>query len=177
MVSNGADLDYLNKDLISCKLCAWECDVNRMEGERGVCDITLPEVARSQLHPAPPASFDAFLTGCSFRCLSCQNWPIANYPDNTFYDDIEGYYEPVKWAKLAIDALNSDAGRQMGADRLFFTGGEPTCSLPWCEEVVKAAGEIDGSTKVNYDTNGYMREDIFKRVLSVSTSSAKRCDL
>jgi pyruvate formate lyase activating enzyme len=164
------NLDYLKNDLCSCRLCAWECGVNRLEGEIGVCGITVPEVARSQLHPAPPASFDAFMTGCSFRCLSCQNWPIANYPANPFYDDIEGYYVPGEWANLALDALRSDAGKRMGADRLFFTGGEPTCSLPWCEEVVKAAREIHGETKVNYDTNGYMPEDIFKRVLSISTS-------
>jgi pyruvate-formate lyase-activating enzyme len=141
-----------------------------MEGERGICGVTVPEVARSQLHPAPPSSFDAFLTGCSFRCLSCQNWPIANYPENDFYDDIEGYTEPRKWAERALAALKSDEGMDIKADRLFFTGGEPTCSLPWVEEVVAAARNIDRETKVNYDTNGFYSREVLERILSFSTS-------
>jgi pyruvate formate lyase activating enzyme len=164
------DYELLADDLTSCKLCEWQCGVNRLEGEVGVCGITLPEVSSSQLHPAPPASFDAFLTGCSFRCLSCQNWPVANYPANDYYDIIEGYYHPKAWAELAVASLNSPAARSMGADRLFFTGGEPTCSLPWVEEVVRAAREIEPGTNVNFDTNGYMSDDSLTRILRFSDS-------
>lgn len=170
MNSKMSELDYLREDLSSCTLCAWECGANRMDGEVGVCGITIPEVSSSQLHPAPPASFDAFLTGCSFRCLSCQNWPIANYPANDFYDTVEGYYEPREWAELALTAIDSNQGKRIGADRIFFTGGEPSCSLPWCEEVVSAARFIDHTTKVNFDTNGFMTAKSLKRIISFTTS-------
>jgi pyruvate-formate lyase-activating enzyme len=164
------DTKYLEASLTSCKLCEWYCEVNRLEGEIGVCGITIPEVASSQLHPAPPASFDAFLTGCSFRCLSCQNWPVANYPANNYYGVIEGYYEPFAWAELAVGAMNSSAAHRIGADRLFFTGGEPTCSLPWVEAVIESARKLQPGIKVNFDTNGYMTKDSLNRILSFTNS-------
>lgn len=163
------ELRYL-EELRECKLCSWECRVNRLEEERGVCGIGIPMVASSMLHPAPPASYDAFLVGCSFRCLFCQNWRISNYPDNSFSCDIEGYYPPRKWAELAVHNLKSSSAELIGADRLFFTGGEPTCSLPWVEEVVKEARKIDPTVKVNYDTNGFLTKKSLSRVIDLATS-------
>ncbi|MCK5562207.1 MAG: radical SAM protein [Thermoplasmata archaeon] len=163
---------YLEHDLSACKLCEWQCGVDRLDGEKGVCGLTLPEVAASQLHPAPPASYDAFMTGCSFRCLFCQNWLISTYPTNpdAFKRGIEGYYDPRGWAEMGLAHLNSSYATLMGADRLFFTGGEPTCSLPWVEEVVRVARELDPSVKVNYDTNGYLTKDSLTRVLDFTNS-------
>ncbi len=163
---------YLEKDLGACKLCEWQCGVDRLAGETGLCGITLPEVASSQLHPAPPASYDAFMTGCSFRCLFCQNWPISTYPVNpiALEGGVEGYYPPTGWAELGIASLRSGTAERMGADRLFFTGGEPTCSLPWIEEVVRAAQNIDETVKINYDTNGYLTKSSLTRVLEFTTS-------
>jgi len=159
----------LYKELERCNLCEWECNVNRLEGETGVCGITIPLVGQSCLHPAPPSSFDAFMLGCNFRCVFCQNWMIAHYPQNP-KAEIEGYYEPRKWAKMGVKALHSAEGQFIRADRLFFTGGEPTPSLPWIEEVVKEARKIDPSTKVNYDTNGFLTKDSLRRVLGFATS-------
>lgn len=170
MSTGEKNIEYLREDLSSCELCEWRCEVNRLEGELGVCGITIPEVSSSQLHPATPASFDAFLTGCSFRCLSCQNWPVANYPANKHYDGIEGYYEPAAWADLALAALDTREARAMGADRLFFTGGEPTCSLPWIEAVVSAARAKKPDTKVNFDTNGFMTQKSLDRILGFADS-------
>jgi len=167
--TNGYDISYLEHDLTNCKLCSWECGVDRIAGDIGVCGITVPEVASSQLHPAPPASYDAFMTGCSFRCLFCQNWAISTYPTNPS-NLVEGYYDPKGWAEMALAFLASPEARMMGADRLFFTGGEPSCSLPWVEEVVREARRIDSTIKVNFDTNGFVPPKTFDRILSVSTS-------
>ncbi|UCD14452.1 MAG: radical SAM protein [Thermoplasmatales archaeon] len=164
------DASLYLEELRECRLCSWECGINRLEGERGVCGISIPMVASSMLHPAPPASYDAFLVGCSFRCLFCQNWRISNYPENPCSYDIEGYYPPRKWAELAVKSLKSSSARLIGADRLFFTGGEPTCSLSWVEEVVKETRTIDKSVKVNYDTNGFLTKKSLKRVLDLATS-------
>ncbi|MFQ6089215.1 MAG: radical SAM protein [Candidatus Methanofastidiosia archaeon] len=152
------------KDFKNCKLCCWKCDVDRLNGEIGVCGITLPMVAQSCLHPAPPASFDAFLVGCNFRCSGCQNYTISTYPENPNSDSAE-FIEPFKWAELAFRKLSSIEAKLMGADRMFFTGGEPTCHLPWIEEVVRHT-----NLKVNFDTNGFMTRKSLKRVLSITTS-------
>jgi pyruvate formate lyase activating enzyme len=58
----------------------------------------------------------------------------------------------------------------MGADRIFFSGGEPTIHLPFIEKVVEEARQIKSSTQVNYDTNGYMTEESLLRVLNFTTS-------
>ncbi len=147
------------KDLESCQLCEWRCRVNRLKGEKGICGVGLPRVVLSTLHPAPPASFDAFMSGCNFKCLGCQNYTISMLHE-------EGEYIPSEeWAELGLAALHSAEGRRIGADRLFFTGGEPTCSLPWVEAVAAYA-----QTKVNFDTNGFMTPDSLKRIISFSDS-------
>lgn len=143
--------------------------MDRLAGERGVCGISQPIVAHSTLHPAPPASYDAFMAGCNFRCLFCQNWSIAHYPQNPKYE-VERGYEPREWAKLGLAELHSPAAKLMGADRLFFTGGEPTPSLPWIEEVVREARAVNPQTRVNYDTNGFLTKSSLKRVLNFATS-------
>jgi len=122
-----------------------------------------------ELLPAPPASYDAFMTGCNFCCPGCQNYRIAIYGWNQ-NTGIEGYYKPEAWAKLGVDTLNSLPGKLMRAECLFFTGGEPTCSLPWIEKTVEEARKIDTEVKVNFDTNGFMTEESLERILNFTTS-------
>lgn len=147
------------KELESCHLCEWQCNVNRLKGEKGVCRVGVPEVVLSTLHPAPPASFDAFMAGCNFRCLGCQNYTISMLHQKG------EYVPPHEWAELGLAALDSYEGRRIGADRLFFTGGEPTCSLPWVEAVADYA-----KTKVNFDTNGFMTVPSLERIIRFSDS-------
>lgn len=146
-------------ELKSCQLCEWRCKVNRLNGEVGVCRIGLPHVVLSTLHPAPPASFDAFMAGCNFKCLGCQNYTISMLHEKG------EYIPPDEWAELGLAALDSWEARRINADRLFFTGGEPTCSLPWVEAVAEYA-----KTKVNFDTNGFMTINSLERILAFSDS-------
>lgn len=154
--------DYLS-DLASCTLCEWKCRVNRLEGERGVCGVGRPIVASCTLHPAPPRSYTVFLGGCNYRCLGCQNWQVAYNPSR------RGYVDPEDLARKAYSALESPRGRRMGADRLFFSGGSPTPSLPYVERVVREARKL-GPVKVNYDTNGFLTRESLERVLDFANS-------
>lgn len=146
-------------DLESCELCEWRCGVNRLKGQRGVCGVGMPEIVASMLHPAPPSSYDAFLAGCNFRCLGCQNYTISMCREQGTF------IPPDRWAEQGIAALASREGRLIGADRLFFTGGEPTCSLPWVEAVAECC-----TLPVNFDTNGFMTLSSLERILSFSDS-------
>lgn len=159
--------DYL-EELANCELCEHYCRVNRLAGETGICRVTLPVVASASLHPAPPESYTVFMAGCNLKCLHCQNWTISQYPDNGYRQ--RGYEDSSELAAECVNQLNSLSARQMGADRIFFSGGEPTIHLPYIEKVVEAAKKIKPETKVNYDTNGYMTERSFKRVLAFTTS-------
>lgn len=160
--------DNFSKDLENCELCEHLCRVNRIKGETGVCKVTWPTVASANLHPAPPESYTVFMAGCNFKCLNCQNWTISQYPDNGFIQ--RGYIDPDELAEECVEQLNSISGRRMGADRIFFSGGEPTIHLPYIEKTVEQARKIQPNTKVNYDTNGYMTEESLIRVLSFTTS-------
>ncbi|MGD8241110.1 MAG: radical SAM protein [Armatimonadota bacterium] len=154
--------------LTDCHLCEWHCGVDRTRGELGVCRIGMPQVASRMLHPAPPESYTIFTAGCNFRCLHCQNWDIAHFPDTG--GRIDGETDPAELARESLDAMRSMRGRLMGADRLFFSGGSATCSLPFVEAVVAEARRIEPQTKVNYDTNGFMTEESLQRVLDFTTS-------
>ena len=156
------------EELSNCQLCEWRCGVNRNAGEMGVCMLTEPQVASRMLHPAPPSSYTIFMAGCNFRCLHCQNYDIAHWPVTGA--PIEGRVSAEYIARRALEAIGSPQGRYIAADRLFFSGGEPTCSLPFVEEVVWHARRLDPKTKVNFDTNGFMTEDSLRRVLSWTTS-------
>lgn len=156
------------KEFENCELCEHRCRVNRLKGETGICRMTTPLVASAQLHPAPPGSYTVFLAGCNYKCLNCQNWSISQYPDNGM--PIRGYVEPAELAVECITHLYSPFAKLMGADRIFFSGGEATIHLPYIEKVVEEARKIKPGVKVNFDTNGYLTEESLKRVLRFTTS-------
>ena len=160
-------MDYL-KELEKCVLCEHRCEVDRLAGELGVCRSGLPEVASRTLHPAPPESYTVFMAGCNFKCLNCQNWSISQYPDNGC--KVDGWIDPDKLALECIGALNSHRAKNMGADRVLFSGGEPSISLPYIEKVVIEAREIEPDLKVNFDTNGFMTPESLERVLTIADS-------
>lgn len=155
-------------ELECCTLCAHRCGVNRLAGETGVCRMTTPVVASATLHPAPPSSYTVFLAGCNFKCLSCQNWSISCYPDVDVR--VRGFVEPEELAAECVDRLFSVAGALIGADRIFFSGGAPDIHLPYVEEVVREARRLRPEIKVNFDTNGFLTEESFARVLAFATS-------
>ena len=159
--------DYL-KDLEKCELCEHRCKVNRLKNETGVCRMTTPVVASAALHPAPPESYTVFTAGCNLKCLNCQNWTISQYPDNGLMQ--RGYQDPYQLALECVDQLNSLSAERMGADRIFFSGGEPTIHLPYIEKVVSEATKINPNTRINFDTNGYMTLESLLKVLAFTTS-------
>ncbi len=71
--------------LAACDLCPHDCGVNRVKGERGICGAgVLPKIASANLHRGeePPISGSkgsgtVFLSGCSLKCVFCQNFPIS----------------------------------------------------------------------------------------------------
>jgi len=71
--------------LEDCCLCPRECGVNRLQGRQGFCRVGAePRVASWNVHPweEPPisgtrGSGTIFFSGCTGRCLFCQNYPIS----------------------------------------------------------------------------------------------------
>jgi putative pyruvate formate lyase activating enzyme len=71
--------------LESCSVCPRKCGVNRLKGEIGFCGVGRePKIASYNVHTGeePPisgvkGSGTIFFSGCSLRCLYCQNFPIS----------------------------------------------------------------------------------------------------
>ncbi|KPL00560.1 MAG: radical SAM protein [candidate division Zixibacteria bacterium SM23_73_3] len=71
--------------LENCVVCPRKCGVNRLKGEKGFCGVGKnPKVASYNVHygEEPPisgtkGSGTIFFSGCSLRCIYCQNFPIS----------------------------------------------------------------------------------------------------
>ncbi len=68
-----------------CRLCPRECGVNRLEGDKGICQAT-SQLEVSSYHPhfgeekplvGSGGSGTIFLTNCGLRCVFCINWEIS----------------------------------------------------------------------------------------------------
>ena len=77
--------EALEERLTVCDICPRACGVNRTAGEIGYCGIGVDAVvAAVNLHPweEPPISGQRgsgtiFFSGCSLKCVFCQNYPIS----------------------------------------------------------------------------------------------------
>jgi putative pyruvate formate lyase activating enzyme len=73
--------------LKSCDLCPFDCRVNRLAGETGVCRSGAhPKVASTNVHRGeePPISGSrgsgtVFFSNCNLACRFCQNFPISQF--------------------------------------------------------------------------------------------------
>ena len=69
----------------NCKLCAFNCNVNR-ENSFGACKCgSLPKVALANIHKWEEpcisginGSGTVFFSGCNFNCIFCQNHEISH---------------------------------------------------------------------------------------------------
>jgi len=72
--------------LSRCRLCGHFCGVNRLAGQRGFCEAGLKiRLYKYKIHfgEEPPISGHRgsgilFLSGCTMRCVYCQNFPMSH---------------------------------------------------------------------------------------------------
>lgn len=75
----------LEKIISNCKLCPRNCGVNRLEGERGFCELgEKPKISSSGPHFGEESvlvgthgSGTIFFTSCNLECVYCQNYEIS----------------------------------------------------------------------------------------------------
>lgn len=78
-------LEQIEHHMQDCTLCARACHVNRLAGQTGYCGQTAEvTAARAALHfweepciSGTAGSGTVFFSGCSLRCIYCQNHDIA----------------------------------------------------------------------------------------------------
>jgi putative pyruvate formate lyase activating enzyme len=138
--------------LESCDLCPHDCGVNRIKGERGICGAGLkPKIASANVHRGeePPisgtnGSGTIFLSGCSLKCVFCQNFPISQF----------GNGEEIATRELAARMLKLQ--RQDVHNLNFVT---PTHYLPQILAALWLAIAQGFALPVVWNTSGYEKVD------------------
>ena len=142
---------YLEK-LRSCGLCPRKCGTDRTAGERGFCGAGAnARIARAALHfweepciSGEKGSGAVFFSGCTMRCIFCQNYEVST---NNLGTDITV-------PELAETFLELE---RQGAENINLV--TPTQYAP---QIISALGEARQSglsVPAVYNTGGYESED------------------
>ncbi len=114
-----------HKILEDCHFCERRCGVDRTRGERGYCGVGKAGIASRFLHhgeePELVPSFTVFFSGCTMKCLYCQNWDISQNPKSGVYVEPE---------QLAGEIST------IGARNVNWVGGDPTPNLYYILQVL-----------------------------------------
>ncbi len=143
-----------------CELCERKCGVNRTDGETSFCGVAdEPRVFGAHAHfgeePELVPSATLFFSGCTMRCVYCQN-----APESTDYES-GAVWDPERIA----DWIGQMADH--GCRNVNFVGGDPTPNLPW---ILEALDKVDANIPVVWNSNSYYSEktaDLLKGVVDV----------
>lgn len=136
--------------LAACELCPHRCGVDRLAGERGRCRMgDRPKVSSWTLHAweEPPisgtrGSGTIFFSGCTGRCLFCQNYPISQL----------GHGQEVSVERLAGMMIEL---QRRGAHNINFV--TPTHFMPHILAALLHALRGGFHLPLVYNTSGYER--------------------
>ena len=110
-----------------CELCEHRCQINR-HTTTGQCTVSEPHIASEFLHlgEEPPLvpSHTIFFSGCTFKCVYCQNYDISQ--------TTTGDYIPPHELVQIINHRYSQ-----GAKNINWVGGDPTSNLYYIFTILK----------------------------------------
>lgn len=141
--------------------------VNRLEGERGICRASIPEVAYTSLTPMLK-SYSLTLRGCSFKCMYCNAYCISQYPDSGWM--YRGYVQPESMVQEALKSFKTSFARSRDITKLNFTGGEPSIHILYLEAVTSRMKEEIPELKIGMATDGFSTLKTMKRLVKISSS-------
>ncbi|MFA5513566.1 MAG: radical SAM protein [Sphaerochaetaceae bacterium] len=140
-----------------CVLCPRECNVNRLEGEVGICaESDTMRVAWVGLHKGeePVISINKgsgtlFFTGCSLQCPHCQNYQISH---PYFKNGVEISVEQLVELFFELERADSDNINLVTANHF----------IPSVGEALKIAKEKGLKLPVVYNSSGYEKVESLK---------------
>ena len=150
------------EDLRSCRLCEWECGVDRLRRERGVCRVGRAEVAATMCSGSL-ASYIVTLLGCCYRCLHCNAYRISQYPDPGW--QYAGYVPAAVLVAEARERIAAYRGRRIRT--ISFTGGDPIIHLPYIEEVAAEVERQALDLGIGISTGGFATEATMERIVDL----------
>jgi len=131
--------------LTHCHLCERRCGVNRRVGQRGYCGVLEPKISSDFIHMGEEThlvpSHTIFFSGCTFKCVYCQNHEISQHPDRGVY---------VKPRDLA-ERIHKQKARNVN-----WVGGDPTPHLAYILEVL---GNLKKNIPQVLNSNMYLSQE------------------
>ena len=113
------------KYLKNCIFCERQCEVNRINGEKGFCLISKDSyVSSAFLHMGEESvlipSGTIFFQGCNFGCVFCQNYDISQaWKGRREIEDVAQKVSPKELAVIAEKLVSK------GAINVNYVGGDP----------------------------------------------------
>ncbi len=140
-------VEELWKTLSCCKLCGWECGVNRFK-EKGACragvkmevSSAFPHFGEEEVLVGRNGSGTIFLSNCSCKCVYCQNWPISQ----------GGEGREVTEEEIATTMINL---QKLGSHNINWVS--PTHYVPQLVKSLSIAKELGLRIPIVYNTGGY----------------------
>ncbi|MFZ5753497.1 MAG: radical SAM protein [Bacillota bacterium] len=144
-------------NLTNCRICPWECGVNRLAGEKGVCQAGGElKIAKAFLHPweepcisGTRGSGTIFFTHCNLKCVYCQNYKISQ----------EHFGKEISISRFADICLSL---QEKGAHNINLVS--PTQFIPLVKAGLKEAKDRGLSIPVVYNGNGYEKVGTLKEL-------------
>lgn len=141
--------------LEECKLCPFECGVNRLAGIKGRCNCDDKlKIALASLHyfeepciSGKNGSGTVFFTNCNMKCKYCQNYEISQL----------GYGKEITVEHLAQIFINQ---QEKGANNINLV--TPTSYVYQIIEALDIAKKNGLTIPVIYNTNGYEKKETIK---------------
>lgn len=152
-----AKAEALKERLRACDLCPRRCGVDRLSGQLGFCrtDGRL-KVAAVSLHPweEPPiagtrGSGTVFFSGCTLRCLFCQNYPISQM-------GVGRVMEPEELAERMLRL------QRRGAHNINLV--TPTHQVPQFVKALLIAAHRGLRLPIVYNSSGYERVSLIREL-------------
>lgn len=151
---------FLKKLYSKCCLCPHTCGIDRNSGEKGICRSgNLPKVASYNVHygEEPPISGSKgsgtiFFSGCTGRCLYCQNYPISQL----------GVGNEVTEDRLAEMMMEL---QDRGCHNINFV--TPTHFAPSIVSAIRIAASRGLKIPIVYNTSGYERVEILRLLAGI----------
>src|SRR5689334_19303919 len=142
----------VDERLAHCDLCPWECGVDRLAGEQGVC--RLGRDARIFFagleHAEEPAwinpTFSIYTAGCNLRCAFCAAGEHVARPGIAPQDDLAS----------TVRAFERVA-RETTVKSISFCGGEPGVALA---TVLDVARRLPANLPLVWNSNLYLTPDL-----------------
>lgn len=144
----------------NCTLCARNCEVNRNEGERGVCSAgPKAKICSAHAHFGEErplvgnyGSGTIFFSHCNLLCLYCQNWDISHRAEGYEVTDEELAHVMMKLQKAGCHNINVVT---------------PTHYLPNIVGALVYAVEKGLNIPLVYNTGGYDRVEVLELLDSI----------